>query len=110
MTREIEAIYEDGVLKPVEPLQLAEKQRVTVTISEPPKPVEHPNARKAETVWIGKNAHLYKGEWIAVQESELLSHGDDLHAVAAEARSKGVERPLFFHVPEHLGEPAIEWF
>jgi len=32
MTRVVEAIYEDGVLKPVEALELREQQRVRVTI------------------------------------------------------------------------------
>jgi predicted DNA-binding antitoxin AbrB/MazE fold protein len=30
----VEAIYENGVLRPLEPLSLAESQQVTVTISE----------------------------------------------------------------------------
>ena len=33
MTRQVEAIYENGVLRPLEPLPLAERERVTVTIS-----------------------------------------------------------------------------
>lgn len=32
MTQTIEAIYEDGVLKPLTPLQLPEHQRVTLAI------------------------------------------------------------------------------
>lgn len=33
MTREIEAIYEDGVLRPLEPFPLAQSQRVRVTVT-----------------------------------------------------------------------------
>lgn len=36
MTQKVEAIYEDGVLKPLQPLALAEHQRVSVTIDELP--------------------------------------------------------------------------
>ena len=32
MTKQVEAIYENGVLRPLEPLPLAERERVTVTI------------------------------------------------------------------------------
>ena len=32
MTKQVEAIYENGVLRPLEPLPLAERQRVTVMI------------------------------------------------------------------------------
>jgi len=35
MALEVEATYENGVLKPDQPLPLAERQRVTVTIREP---------------------------------------------------------------------------
>ena len=35
MTKRVEAIYENGVLRPLEPVNLAEHQRVTVTLNEP---------------------------------------------------------------------------
>jgi|SRR5215471_4405098 len=107
MTREIEAIFENGVLKPVEPLPFAEKERVAVRVSSISGPASQPGWRTEETKWIGENAHLYKGEYIAVQGSELVSHGHDLKAVSEDARRKGAEHPLYYHVPEHLGEPTI---
>jgi len=33
MTKQVEAVYENGVLRPLEPLHLDEHQRVTVTVS-----------------------------------------------------------------------------
>ena len=36
MTRSVEAVYEHGVLRPLEPLTLTESQRVQLTISEVP--------------------------------------------------------------------------
>jgi len=35
MTKRLEAVYENGVLRLLEPVDLAERQRVIVTISEP---------------------------------------------------------------------------
>jgi predicted DNA-binding antitoxin AbrB/MazE fold protein len=35
MTKTLQAIYENGVLRPLEPLPLEEHQRVTVTVSDP---------------------------------------------------------------------------
>jgi predicted DNA-binding antitoxin AbrB/MazE fold protein len=35
MTQTLEAVYENGVLRPLEPLALKEHQHVTVTLSEP---------------------------------------------------------------------------
>lgn len=34
MEKRLQAVYKDGVLRPLEPLALEEKQQVTVTISE----------------------------------------------------------------------------
>ena len=35
MTRSLQAIYEKGVLRPLEPLPLQEHQQVTVTVTDP---------------------------------------------------------------------------
>ncbi|MGA2144826.1 MAG: antitoxin family protein [Bryobacteraceae bacterium] len=35
MTKQVEAVYENGVFRPVEPVSLAEQQRVTVLITDP---------------------------------------------------------------------------
>jgi len=109
MTREVEAIFEDGVFKPVEPVELADKQRVRLRVDTEEAPQSGPPAWKGEMAWIGKNAHLYKGEWVALWGGALLSHGLDGDAVRNEALSTGVTDPLMYHVPEHLGEPSIEW-
>jgi len=48
MTRTVEATYENGVLKPAEPLPLAERQRVELVITAPdaaaPSPCERQGA------------------------------------------------------------------
>jgi hypothetical protein len=36
MTRQVEAVYENGVLRPLEPLPFEEHQRVTVTVASEP--------------------------------------------------------------------------
>jgi predicted DNA-binding antitoxin AbrB/MazE fold protein len=42
MTRQIDAVYENGVLKPLAPLHLGENERVHLTItSEPSDPLEN---------------------------------------------------------------------
>ncbi|MFN0171943.1 MAG: antitoxin family protein [Bryobacteraceae bacterium] len=35
MTKTLQAVYENGVLRPLEPLPLEEHQQVTVTVSDP---------------------------------------------------------------------------
>ena len=53
MTRVVEAIFEDGVLKPLEPLPLTNQQHVTLTVHDSVEGPEPPNARRAEMRWIG---------------------------------------------------------
>jgi len=39
MTKQVEAVYENGVLRPLEPLPLDEHQRVTLTVSDAEDPL-----------------------------------------------------------------------
>lgn len=110
MTREVEAIYEDGVLKPAEPLPFAERERVTVRVSNSPERVKPINYRTDEMAWIGANARSYRGEYVALQGNQLVSHGTNGRAVIAEARAKGIEQPLIYHVPDDFGEERFELF
>ena len=105
MIRQLEAVFEGGVLRPLEPLPLSEKQRVLVTITDPP-PVAAESARKAEMEWLDKNGGLYLGQWVALHGSALVSHGSDARAVRDQARQKGVSRPFLVHIPEELGRPS----
>ncbi|HZT80451.1 MAG TPA: antitoxin family protein [Gemmataceae bacterium] len=56
-TLTVEAVYEDGVLRPVPPLPLAPRQRVTVTVEVPPDaaawPELVPEERLVEEVVCG---------------------------------------------------------
>ena len=45
MRQQIDAIYENGLLRPLEPLQLAEHQRVSVTVEAP-----------ADSPWMDRDA------------------------------------------------------
>ena len=102
MMRQMEAVFEQGVLRPLEPLSLREKQRVLVTITDVPAPNEA-GARKAEQDWLSAHGEEYRGQWVALQDDMLLSHGPRARAVRDEARQKGVARPLLVRIPEEPG-------
>jgi predicted DNA-binding antitoxin AbrB/MazE fold protein len=53
MTRSLQAIYEKGVLRPLEPLDLREQQRVTVAITdEAPEPtISYPPGFSSPEEW-----------------------------------------------------------
>jgi len=52
----VEAVYEDGVLRPLEPLALSEHQRVVVTLSEPTSP----RIRRDEEYWAAVREQVAK--------------------------------------------------
>jgi predicted DNA-binding antitoxin AbrB/MazE fold protein len=108
MVRELEAVYENGMLRPLEPLSLVEKQRVHVTITDLP-PLERINRRYAEQEWLAAHELEYAGQWVALDGDALLSHGSDAHAVRDEARRKGVHLPLLVHIPKEPNQPSAFW-
>lgn len=104
MAKHLEAVYEHGVLRPLEPLQLAEHQRVRLTVDErlAPltwQPLEPMNERRAEMNWLAKESAAYAGQWVALDGACLVAHGTKLAEVSDAARAAGVDEPLFAHVP-----------
>jgi predicted DNA-binding antitoxin AbrB/MazE fold protein len=64
MVRELEAVFENGLLRPLEPLSLVEKQRVHVTITDI-QSLETINHRYAEQAWLAAHELDYAGQWVA---------------------------------------------
>lgn len=110
MVRKLDAVFENGLLRPLEPLSLAEQQRVHVTITdadvEPPEKIVH---GFPEQKWLIAHQDEYAGQWVALEGHTLLSHGLDAFAVRDEARRKGIERPLMVHIPKEPNLPSAGW-
>jgi predicted DNA-binding antitoxin AbrB/MazE fold protein len=107
MVQKVEAVYENGVLKPLEPLSLEDRQHVNLTITDrvENKPLVERvpfNDRRAEMKWIGEHEHEYRGQWLALSGEQLVSHGPD----ARVAHRKGIEDPLMHHVPSEPELPS----
>lgn len=103
MSRQVDAIYEHGVLRPIEPLALDEHQRVRLTLDE--KPLSWPSTepvkdRREEMEWLAKESGSYAGQWVALDGPRLVAHGVKLATVSAAAKAVGVEHPLFASVPD----------
>lgn len=114
MTRQLEAVYEQGVLRPLEPLSLAEHQRVRLTLEDQPPQLswessEPVNERSDELQWLSKQAGPFAGEWVALDGSRLVAHGVNLADVRAAASTAGVKEPFFARVPREMGLPFGGW-
>src|SRR5580658_9775207 len=92
MAIHLEAVYEQGVLRPLEPLALAEHQRVHVTVDERRRPLswesaQQPDDSRAELDWLANESRHYTGEWVALDGNRLVAHGPKLAAVKAAAHA-----------------------
>ncbi len=108
MLRHLEAVFEDGVLRPLEPLSLDENQHVLLTVSDVPAAGDSSDW-EAEREWIRAHGEEYSGQWVALHGGLLLSSGPDARAVRDEARAKGVYLPLLVHLPDEPGQPSAGW-
>jgi predicted DNA-binding antitoxin AbrB/MazE fold protein len=114
MVRQLEAVYEHGVLRPLEPLALPERQRVRLTIEDRVPENDNPqatsvNSRREELEWLAKESRHYAGEWVALDGNRLIAHGNELATVREAARAAGVERPLLSHLPPEEELPFGGW-
>lgn len=106
MVRQLDAVYEQGVLRPLEPLALSEHQRVRLTLDERAEPLswqspEPVNERRDEMLWLAKESAPYAGEWVALDGKRLVAHGPRLAAVRAAAQAEGIAEPFLASVPDN---------
>jgi len=106
MARHLEAVYEQGILRPLEPLFLPEHQLVRLTLEEPAAPISWQSAkpvneRREEMQWLAKRSHPYAGQWVAIEGPVLVAHGAKLAEVRASAKAAGANDPLFARVPRN---------
>ena len=125
MVRQLEAVYEHGVLRPLKPLALTEHQLVRLTLEEQEeqtgkeqttsengnaaKVVTPADARREEFQWLATESASYAGQWVALDGNRLVAHGDELAIVSAAARAAGAVRPLLTHIRPEGELPFGGW-
>ena len=114
MPRQLEAIYEHGVLRPLEPLVLSEHQRVRLTLEERPARLswessEPIDEQREELLWLARQSDPYAGEWVALDGPRLVAHGAKLADVSAAAVAAGFADPFFARVPREKCVPFGGW-
>ena len=62
MTQHAEAIFEDGLLRPLEPLSLQNKQHVLLIITDVSAPGAN-SGRMPEQEWLRAHGQEYSGQW-----------------------------------------------
>lgn len=112
MKREFNAVFENGILRPLEPVHFSERQRVVLTVNEEDSiPVAESKARtysprSDEQAWLRQHGNEYLDEWVVLEGDRLVSHGPDAKAVIEEARAAGITRPFLIQV---TGPDELPW-
>ena len=124
MTTVIEAIYENGVFKPLVEAGFKERHRYKVIVEEPAtegearingdagndEANEKPDTyRIREMEWLSKHRHEYAGQYVALDGDRLVSHGPDGREVYWEARAAGVKVPFMAHIEPADALPFGGW-
>ncbi len=77
MDQDIEVVYRNGVLEPLEPLELAENQRVVITVHMPPAERAEQMLAMAQKVFAGlSDEEIAEIEAIALDRSHFMKQGD----------------------------------
>lgn len=114
MVKTVSAVYEDGILRPSEPLPLAEHQRVSVTVSDVsadrPEKADEASLKDRylqEKLWLAENRQRFAGHWIALQGRTLLASGDTAKEVFSRVAGQ-VPPPLVIRVDDET-HPFAGW-
>lgn len=63
------------------------------------------HSREREMRWLSEHEAEYAGQWLALDGDRLISRGEDMKAVFAEAQTLGVENPFMAYAESN--EPAM---
>ena len=113
--RQLHVVYEKGVLRPLEPVDFAEKQVFVVIVTDEevvapvkPEPTTY-RTLAVEMQWLKEHGSEYVDQWVVVEGDRLISHGMDGKAVYDEARAAGVSIPFLTHVAKPDDLPWGGW-
>jgi predicted DNA-binding antitoxin AbrB/MazE fold protein len=77
MTQTIEAVYEDGVFKPLRPVSLPEHQRVSIAVSLPTSENSNDVLKSWQKVFSGlTREEVAEVEAIALDRHNFMGHGE----------------------------------
>lgn len=63
----------------------------------------------SEHVWLTNNRERYPGQWVALQDGQLLASGSDAAAVYKIARSRGASKPYVTYIDLTDERPFGGW-
>jgi hypothetical protein len=65
--------------------------------------------RPLETEWLREHSEEYEGQWVAIVDDHLYSHGTNAVEVLQRAKALGAKSPLIVRVPHGPELPSGGW-
>jgi predicted DNA-binding antitoxin AbrB/MazE fold protein len=109
MTRQVEVVYEAGLLRPLEPLPFRDRQHLTVTVTDESPGRRTFNNREREQQWLRTHGAGHAGDWVALDGDRLVAHGKNGREVLEQAWSDGIQEPLVIRIPDEPELPFGGW-
>jgi len=116
MSQTLKAIYRDGVIIPQAPCDLADEEEIEITISKPLSKEPIKNVRTVpmidltfETKWLEEHGKEYIGQWVALSQNKLISHGTNAVEVYNEAIALGFDSPFLHKIESEEDLPFGGW-
>lgn len=106
--QQVEAVFEQGALRPLGPLKLGDQEHVIVSVHRVAA-TRASGTRLDEQRWLDLHGQQYRGQWVAIDGHRLISHGSKAAAVLEAARRLGVQRPVLTQVADDFGLPSAGW-
>lgn len=120
----IDAIYENGVLKPLVDAAFRENHQYKVILDEPvmqgesqrngatgeQQAGERPKRDfTLEVQWLSQHRHEYAGQYVALDGDRLVGHGTNGREVYRQAQAAGVQHPYMAHIEAVDAPPFGGW-
>jgi len=124
MTTVIDAVYENGVFRPLSEAGFKENHRYKVIVEESTAEndaqingdicvVESADKPRTdftlEMQWLSQHRHEYAGQYVALDGDYLVSHGTDGRDVYRRAQAAGVKHPFMAHIEPADALPFGGW-
>jgi predicted DNA-binding antitoxin AbrB/MazE fold protein len=116
MPTEFDAVYENGILKPLIALALENHKRYHFRLDDEVEPqadnqsqvnnAEPDPYRMREYAWLREHQAEFAGQYVALYGGQLVAHGTDGREVFRKARAAGFPRALMVQV-EAADEPPF---
>ncbi|CAN5566423.1 hypothetical protein BH10ACI2_BH10ACI2_17330 [soil metagenome] len=95
-------VSDEEVIEKLNGMSYKERRRIFEQLKEPSKALPRTNGKKGyvspDTIWMRDHSAPYAGQYVAVENGELVATGKGYPDTLANAKKAGAKRPLVAYV------------